>query len=989
MAIADPSTFFETSAEVDCSSVVADWLVGGGEMGKLVRSMDWSKTPLGAIETWPQSLRTTVSLCLSSSFPIVLAWGPQHVQIYNDGYRPICGARHPESMGQNFSECWKSAWPVIRDAFESALTGQTRYLENLRMFVDRNGYLEETFFTFSFSPVRDEAGHVGGLFDPAVETTSKMLSERRSRALRDLAARTSRVQTTQEAFSSVAQTLGSFDLDLPFVLLYTIDAEKNEARLVASTGWMPATTTVPEAMPTDQPTGPWPFAEVLRDGKAVRIDDLQSRLGEFSCGPYPEAPKTAILLPIVPPGHDRALVVLIAGVSTRLPFNEEYRGFCDQLAATFTAGLANAMAYEEQHRRAETLAELDRAKIDFFSNVSHEFRTPLMLMLGPLEDALQEDGMRSELRERLEVAHRNSLRLLKLVNTLLEFSRFESGRVDASFEPTDLAVHTADLASIFRSAIENAGLIFQVDCQPLPEPVYVDREMWEKVVLNLLSNAFKFTEHGEITVRQQIVGASVELAVADTGVGIPANQLDDVFKRFHRVEGSRGRTHEGTGIGLALVQEFTKLHGGLVRVESTPGHGSRFTVSIPLGKQHLPRQRIGPERPLPTKTASADAFVDATLHWRPAARYVKPANEAGYQPQVLLADDNADMREYVRKILADHYEVHAVADGQLALAAALEHSFDLVLSDVMMPGMDGFTLLGKLRSHPKTKTVPVILVSARAGEESRVGGLLAGADDYLVKPFSGKELLARVQTHLKMAKLRDAWARELELANKELETFSYSVSHDLQAAVHTIDGFSRRIREAQGDKLDEQTRRELDFVCSAAQRMRLLIDDLLTLSRITQSPLDRVLVDISALARRVFCFIAEADDPARRVDFSVSEGLVANADARLLVVLFENLLGNARKFTGKKRLPKIEIGKVCRENEEVFFVRDNGAGFDMESAQKLFSPFQRLHADTEFQGNGIGLATVARIIQRHGGRIWAEAAKGIGATFFFTLGTAP
>src|SRR2546430_7093653 len=200
------------------------WLVGGGEMGKLVRSKDWSSTPLGPIESWPQSLRTTVSLCLASNFPISLAWGPQHVQIYNDGYWPICGGKHPHSMGHDFSECWASAWPAIGEAFARALAGETRYLENQRMFLDRNGYLEETFFTFSFSPVRDETGGVGGLFHPVTETTAKMVGDRHTRALRDLAARAGKAQTTEEAFTLAAQTLAEFDLDIPFAMFYLTES---------------------------------------------------------------------------------------------------------------------------------------------------------------------------------------------------------------------------------------------------------------------------------------------------------------------------------------------------------------------------------------------------------------------------------------------------------------------------------------------------------------------------------------------------------------------------------------------------------------------------------------------------------------------------------------------------------------------------------------------------------------------------------------------
>ena len=233
--------------------------------------------------------------------------------------------------------------------------------------------------------------------------------------------------------------------------------------------------------------------------------------------------------------------------------------------------IANARAYEEERKRAEALAEIDRAKTAFFSNVSHEFRTPLTLMLGPLEDELREN---SKGRERIEIAHRNSLRLLKLVNTLLDFAQIEAGRIEAVYEPTDLAAATAELASVFRSAIEKAGLRLVVDCPPLPEEMYVDREMWEKIVLNLLSNAFKFTFEGEIKVSLRLCRERVELSVSDTGAGIPAAELSHIFERFHRVRGTDSRTHEGTGIGLSLVQELARIHGGGVQVRSVEGQGA-------------------------------------------------------------------------------------------------------------------------------------------------------------------------------------------------------------------------------------------------------------------------------------------------------------------------------------------------------------------------------------------------------------------------------
>jgi signal transduction histidine kinase len=974
-----------------------DWLVGGGEMGKLVRSMDWSRTPLGPIDTWPQSLRTTVSLCLASNFPISLAWGPKHVQIYNDGYWPICGGKHPQSMGQDFSECWASPWPVIGSAFERALAGETSYLEDQRMFLDRNGYLEETFFTFSFSPIRDETGGVGGLFHPVTETTGKMISERRTRALRDLAARTGKAQSNEEVFALAAQTLADYAFDLPFALFYVVDDLANKARLTAHIGLMPETPASPILVDLDlSERRAWPFAEVVRSKQLQQIDDLDTRFSPFVCGPYPESPKIALALPVIPPGCEQPTGIVIAGVSSRLPLTEGYRAFYDLLAAAVTTSVANARAYEEERKRAEALAEIDRAKTAFFSNVSHEFRTPLTLMLGPLEDELAERAspLPPARRERLETAHRNSLRLLKLVNTLLDFSRIEAGRVEANYEPTDLAAYTRELASVFRSAIEKANLTLMVDCPPLPESIYIDREMWEKIVLNLLSNAFKHTFEGSIRVILRWCDDHVELAVADSGIGISKAELPRLFERFHRVKGAKSRTHEGTGIGLALVQELMSLHGGTVGVESQEGKGTTFTVIVKAGRAHLPAERIGGERTLASTASRTAAYVEEALRWLPdgsqtagdlpSAVLAAPASN-GRQAHVLLADDNADLRAYVAGLLRPHYHVEAVADGALALEAVHKRKPDLIVSDVMMPNLDGLGLLHKLREDTQTQTIPVILLSARAGEESAVEGLKAGADDYLAKPFSAQELLARVRTHLELAQVRGKWALELEQTNKELEAFSYSVSHDLRAPLRHISGFANLLQNDASIQVSKTGSRYLKMIADSSKQMGCLIDGLLSFSRMGRVDVLKTTVDLTPIVQEV---LRDAKLDAQGRDITWDIGLLpkVQGDSTMLRQVLANLIGNAVKYTRKCTQAKIAVGCQSQNDDElIFFVRDNGAGFDMKYASKLFGVFQRLHSSDDFEGTGIGLANVRRIIQRHGGKTWAEGAVNQGAAFFFSL----
>ena len=302
--------------------------------------------------------------------------------------------------------------------------------------------------------------------------------------------------------------------------------------------------------------------------------------------------------------------------------NAVYQDFLGLVARQSAALVNGAIAYQAQLLRAEELAALDRAKTTFFSNISHEFRTPLTLIMGPVEELRRRLGPADDAaRSELDVIHRNGLRLGKLVNSLLDFSRIEAGRMLASYEPTDLSTFTAELASVFRSAIERAGLRYEVDCPALSAPVYVDREMWEKIVLNLLSNALKFTFDGGITVTLGEKDGQAVLRVADTGTGIPQAELPQLFDRFHRVQNARARSNEGSGIGLALVRELVGLHRGTIAVESTQHEGTAFTVCLPF--THPAGDAVGETGAAaagrPPLLVSADPYVQEAMRWLPPA----------------------------------------------------------------------------------------------------------------------------------------------------------------------------------------------------------------------------------------------------------------------------------------------------------------------------------------------------------------------------------
>ncbi|HUQ09047.1 MAG TPA: ATP-binding protein [Steroidobacteraceae bacterium] len=769
---------------------------GGGDMGARMRRHAWRTSSLGEPNTWPQSLRSALSICLGAGFQIAIYWGKDLSLLYNDAWSPILGLKHPDALGKPGREVWPEIWDTIGPLFASVFeTGEATRSKDSLLAMHRHGFTEECYFDYTFSPIRDERGNVGGIFNAVVETTFRVIGERRTRLLRDLGERLANVQTAAEALEISQAVLAGDPLDVPFAGVYLAETHGDPATFTRAASF---------GFDTDAATSPWPLAEVHSRHSHVVVENLSTTMGLRVAGPWPEPCERAFLVPLV---DGVELGVFVAGVSPRLALDEEYRAFILRVATTIGNAVARGRALDQERLRAQAIEELDRAKTLFFSNVSHEFRTPLTLMLGPLEGALADPGIPDAAREDLRLVQRNAGRLLKLVNSLLDFSRAEAGRLKPNFHPTDLAAFTRDIASNFRSAMEKAGLTYSVDCNALAAPVPIDHSMWEKVVLNLISNAFKYTLQGSIHVRLFQADGSAVLEVEDTGTGIAPDQLSRVFERFHRIENAAARTHEGSGIGLALVQELVQIHGGRVEVESQLGAGSTFRVRLPVSQQQS--DVVTPAPAAPAIPLAANVYVEEALRWLPdedtpatAPGDVASAQTIVIQPRVaatigarvLLADDNADMRDYVKRLLSAAYDVTAVANGADALELAKRERFDLVLSDVMMPKLDGFGLLTALREIPALASLPVILVSARAGEEAVVEGLTAGADDYLVKPFSGRELLARVSGAISLARLR----RETDLKLREGDERFHAVQDSSPDGFHVL----AAVRDADGKIVD-------------------------------------------------------------------------------------------------------------------------------------------------------------------------------------------
>ncbi|MEH0937943.1 ATP-binding protein [Micromonospora psammae] len=746
------------------SAPTGDLFAAGGDTGRLMARLDWSGTPLGAVEGWSQSLRAAVRMVLSSRYPMLLLWGDRFTQLYNDAYSALIGDKHPAALGDDVRVTLAEGWDVLRPLIEEAMaTGVASWVPALRLLLDRAGYREEAYFSVSHAPARDDDGRTVGILTVCSEVTEQVVGERRLRLLRDLSVHGGgQTVDTGATCAGLVEAIAGHPLDVPFAAIYL--REDGRLRRVAHAGAAVVGATLPAVVEAAGDTGGWGLSAAA-SGTTTEVTDVATRM-PLPAGAFDDPVRVALALPLPSAELDQPLGVLLVGVSPSRGLDEAYRSFFQLLAQQVSVAVRNARAYEEERRRAEALAELDRVKTTFFTNVSHEFRTPLTLMLGPLGDALADtdEPLPPAQRERIDLARRNAGRLLTLVNSLLTFSTLEAGQARAVPREVDLAAVTGEFASVFRAAVERAGLRLVVRCPPLPRPVAVDPALWEQIVTNLLSNALKYTFVGRIRVALEHDEREVRLTVSDTGIGISEADLPRLFERFHRVHGARSRSHEGTGIGLALVRELTRLQGGEVRVASATGVGTTFTIALPWTALTAP-----PAGPEPAGLGEvAQVAAQAAFGWLAGSTMDGPAPAGGpvppgtgpegdepHEARILVADDNSDMRGYLARLLAAQgWRVRTVGDGRQALDEIRRNPPDLLLTDVMMPGLDGFALVRALRREEATRALPVVVLSARAGGEASVEGLDLGADDYVVKPFTAADLVARIRVLLRRAGLR-------------------------------------------------------------------------------------------------------------------------------------------------------------------------------------------------------------------------------------------
>jgi signal transduction histidine kinase len=966
----------------------------GGECGRILREMDWSKHPLGPISEWPQSLRTAVCITLECGLSTCISWGSdwaKTINIYNDVSIETHGKRHPNALGRHPCDVWPEVWdhflgPAMKQVYETA---KPLTVHETFFVLERRGFREEVYSTNCYSPVRDESGKVGGAFVTIVTTTERVRSERRFRTLSSLSAGAAQAESEMQVYSAMRDAVAGNRADFPFALYYSADPKSREARLQFSVGLPDGSVAAPAlvslASKGSNGSYEWPLSGVLQSGLPETFDSLESRFSSLLVEGLQSPlalPQKAHILPLIS-GSGEPYGFLIVGLNPLIPPEDSYPDFLKIFSSEAVTAISKQRAVEEARQRAEKLAEIDRAKTTFFNNISHEFRTPLTLLLGPIEDLLRDAP--AESREVLQSMRRNALRLLKLVSALLDFSRVEAGKMQPNFEATDLMLFTRNLSSMFESAFQKAGLKLVCKFPDFTEAMWIDRDMWEKIVLNLLSNALKYTLKGNVEVALCPDEDGIQFVVADTGAGIPADVLPHVFERFYRHKNDTSRSVEGTGIGLAMVQELVKLHGGRVEVSSEVGKGSRFTVHLRRGSEHLdPAQMRCDVRGLPTPSASATVFVEEAEYLLGISDdEVKEAiPEQKSTSRVLIVDDNRDMRDYLARILSPHYSLQLAANGSEALKLVSSGTPDLILSDVMMPGLDGFALLSEIRAMPEAAHVPFLLLSARAGEESTLEGLSSGADDYLIKPFSARELLARIRTHLELARSRRV-AAESELK----DNFMVLVAHELKTPLTGL-RLGLELLDREITKSDFKGVGALQKTGRSLNRMESLVNDLLNVSLAKQEG-PRLQMSQADLRSLVQDCMGEFDAlTAQRIRVRLPDGeLRVFADKQRVAEVLQRLLSNALKFSAASQAVDLEVEQGASRVR--FSIQDRGPGIPADDAKHLFESFYKIPGVEVFAGSrvglGMGLFLSKMIVEAHGGKIWAESNPGQGSRFSFEI----
>ena len=718
-------------------------------------------------------------------------------------------------------EGWGPVWNNVRELIDRCMVyGEACHRENDLLLYRKSpsgNYLEK-YHTWSFVPIRDVNNQVIGMYNPTHDTTTAVVALRRQATLRDLAQELQFNEGVSEYFTSLGQILERNPTDIPFVLVYScLDGSKNgQVRLhlessvgipaghscapriitptldkTHSTGTISATIRrwrSGSPTPSLRSTNPssvgsrfthsdendwWPISQGLFGRQCVLVKDCSRLIEGISLRAWDKLPESAVVLPIGDGAFaDTPRGLLILGLNVRSLLDAEHEEWLLSLQSFANASLNSTWARESEQEVLLRNEKMEKAKTAWFQGAAHDLRSPLTLVAGPLDDVMR-TSLNPSQRQLLGLANRNLARIQRLVDSLLDFSRLEAGQMVGHFVPVKLDAFVGELGEIFRPAVERRSIAYHIELEPYDSTILVDPSLLEKAIMNLLSNALKYTESGFIKLQVQF-DTHLNILVSDTGYGIAPEEVSRITTRFHRAASATSQAIKGTGIGLALVKEIVRLHDGELvitsrsRETSPDSHGSTFTVRIPLeGHQGTASSKesiaIG---------VYGRQLLEEALHWRDTgdsgddqsdqARSVTTddTNKLDglfvFDPldRLLLVEDNSDMRAYIKQIFSPYCEVIEATDGQKALDIARARPPQLILSDLMMPNMNGQALLERIRADPTTRLTPVVLLSAAVDDELRISALTMGAEDFMLKPFKPRELLARVHLQIHIGKKR-------------------------------------------------------------------------------------------------------------------------------------------------------------------------------------------------------------------------------------------
>jgi signal transduction histidine kinase len=672
---------------------------------------------------------------------------------------------------------------------------------------------------------------------------------------------------------------------------------------------------------------------------------------------------------------------------------------------------------EETNRK---LLELDRIKSRFFANISHELRTPLTLLLAPLQTLIQERAftLGAEVHQLLLIMQSNGMRLLKLINDLLDLVRLESGKMEVKSEPIAIEPFLQGLVNGVKKSAEDRGIRLAVTSDPALGTVVTDGDKLERILLNLLFNALKFTPAGgKVQVEARRENDELLLEVSDTGTGISGEQLPFIFDRFWQADTSSQRKYRGVGIGLALVKELVEIQGGKVTVTSEIGKGTEFKIRLPYrasdpqSSEGLAHVEALAQAVSLTGAARANGSTDTWLtnldkqaefypsitSLREALRPVETSVHRD-QPRVLIADDEPDMLKYLKSQLSLNFQVIEAVDGHQAIEKASQFLPDVIVCDMMMPEKNGLEVCRAIRERTSTRTIPILLLTARADEDTKLAALSAGANDFITKPFSMTELSVRLKNLFDTYHLQQELARQnqvLEATIEQLKETEVQLVHSEKLAslgrmsagiIHEINNplnfaktalyVLRIMTESLGGNEKKEFREVLEDMAEGINRISGIVSDLRTFTQPHLTQLERVLViDVVNSALRL---LSNEWENKVSIEKKIPEDQIIWANRNQMTQVMVNLLQNSLQALAKnhscENVATIWIQGLEENGESVIVVRDNGEGIPSENLQKIFDPF--FTTKDVGEGMGLGLSICYRIIKQHGGRIQVRSEPG-------------